>query len=196
VKSVRVGLVVALGALAMLTSQAQAIIVSNYGDKDGFGFGAPEVDGGSYLAFGGAFFTDYRDAGDLANAPLTDIWDTLIVPTWTHVYDPTGATSASLRIYLAGIADDDGGARDCDLLVDGDLLAPISYATDEFETTHILEYNIPLGYIDGSTTFSFTANDDAVNDGYIIDYARLTVVPEPATLALLLIGIPVIRRRR
>jgi MYXO-CTERM domain-containing protein len=179
---------------ALVTTAATADLMSMYGDADGFGFGAPEEDGRLWRDdFGGSFFTDYRDADDLASAPITDIWagaSDIGLP-WDHVYDLDFApTGASLRIYIAGFADI--GA--VNLLVDGDLLTTFNFP-GQFQTTHILDVPVPLSYVDGDTTFHLTGGP--TGDGYIMDYARLTVTPAPAALALLgLGGLAGARRRR
>jgi|GEM_PF-5713739 len=173
-------------------SATNAQIESFWGDADGFGtLGAPvDVDGALWRDdFGGSFFTDYREADDLATAPETDIWDAPVSPSWSHVYDATGATSANLHLYIAGFADI--GA--VDFFVDGSLLTTFDFP-GQFQTTHVLDVAVPLSFIDGDTSFTLGTNG---SDGYIIDYARLDVVPAPASAALLgLGGLAAIRRRR
>jgi hypothetical protein len=165
-----------------------------YGDADGFGFGAPQdVDGALWRDdFGGVFFTDYRDADDLASAPHTDRWDGLSsFGPWTYDYVLDFApTSASLRMYIAGFADI--GA--VDLVSDLGVVTTFSFPS-QFQTTHVLDVDIPLALIDGSTTFRLDGPD---GDGYIMDYARLTIVPEPSTLVLLSLtaAAAMYRRRR
>lgn len=175
-----------------LAAPAQAGAVSHfYGDVDGFGIGAPEVDGALWVSdFGGVFFTDYRDADDIANGFYTDWWDSHNNDiTWTYTYTvPDGLTSANLHIYIAGFADI--GAVTLNL--DGSALTIFDFS-GQFQTSHILDVSVPLSAIDGSTTFSFTGPG---GDGYIIDYVRLDLIPAPTTIALLVLGGLVGRRRR
>src|SRR5690606_2206758 len=58
------GLATSLGAGASMAQEQMF-----FGDADGFGFGAPEVDGDLYRSLGGAFFGDYREPAD---PPTTD----------------------------------------------------------------------------------------------------------------------------
>lgn len=177
-------------AVGIAAWPAQGQVISMYGDADGFGFGAPEVDGGMYLSMGGTFFTDYRSPGEIASGSFTDRWDGLtgLGINWTHTYDPTGATGATLRMYIAGFADI--GA--VTLTMDGAALTTFDFP-GQFQTTHILEVAVPVSALDGSTSFAFTGPG---GDGYIFDYARLTVVPAPAPAAVLAIGLAGLRRRR
>jgi hypothetical protein len=73
-----------------VTGETNAAIVSLVGDKDGFGIpGAPPVPADGTLwssGLGGVFFTDYRDAFDLANAPFTDIWRSPGGFSYSHTY--------------------------------------------------------------------------------------------------------------
>lgn len=176
------------GGLLALPAQGQ--LTSMYGDADGFGFGAPEVDGGLYLTMGGTFFSDYRTASDLATAPFTDWWEshTGLGINWTHTYDPSGATGATLRLYIAGFADI--GA--VTLTMDGSPLTTFDFQ-GQFQTSHILDVAVPVSALDGSTSFAFTGPG---GDGYIMDYARLTVVPAPASAAVMAVGLAGLRRRR
>jgi len=154
-----------LGLFAASTAHAQD---GMYGDADGFGFGAPEVDGALWRdELGGVFFTDYRDSDDLADAPQTDIWDSnfgILDQPFTIETTQTGV-DATFRIYIAGFAD----IGPADLFVDGDLLTTFDFP-GEFQTTHILEVPVDARYIDGSTEFQLSTPD---GDGYIIDYAAL-----------------------
>jgi hypothetical protein len=185
----------ALGVMAFAACSAMAgNFITMYGDADGFGFGAPQdVDGALWRdEFGGTFFTDYRDPEDLASAPNTDHWDGLgSFSPWTYDYALDFApTAASLRLYIAGFADI--GA--VSLVSDGSVLTTFNFP-GQFQTTHVLDIPVPLSHIDGSTTFSLQGPD---GDGCIIDYARLTIVPEPTTLVLVALTATtaLFRRRR
>ena len=196
-------------ALCLLVAAALAppanatIITSLHGDMDGFGQGLPIADGLDYTDQGGAFFIDARDAGDLADAPQTDIWETGYPIDWTHDYILDGpVTSATLTFYVAGMAD----IGSVDLLVDGALLETFEFfPPSPNDLTHLVDVAVPLAAIDGSTAFSF-ANGDG-GDGRIFDFAQLTVVtdtgqiPEPSSVSILLgglamLGLGAMRRRR
>jgi uncharacterized protein (TIGR03382 family) len=180
----------------LVAAPAGAEVVSLYGDIDGFGFGAPQdVDGAMFVDdFGGIKMHDYRDADDLANAPLTDTWNTIdeIGGPWMHEYDLGAAPlSATLHLYLAGIADI--GA--IDLEADGDVIYTLDYPGQN-QVTHVLDIEVPLQYIDGTTSFEFVG---WWNDGYILDYAQLIIIPiapAPSSLALLVLAVAVSGRRR
>jgi hypothetical protein len=134
-----------------------------FGDADGFGFGAPEVDGGLFRALGGAFFGDYRDPGD---PPTTDIWNAFTDQVWTFEYDAAGITEANLHFYGAGYGDFTGPAE---LYLDGVRIAVYDHP-GLFETTHIVDEPIPVAMLDGHSEFELRTPS---GDGYIIDYARL-----------------------
>lgn len=174
----------------IFAGSAHGQVISMYGDADGFGFGAPEVDGGMFLAMGGTFFSDYRSPGEIASGSFTDRWDGLtgLGINWSHSYDPTGATGATLRLYIAGFAD----IGSVTLTMDGAPLTTFDFA-GQFQTSHILDVAVPVSALDGSTSFAFTGPG---GDGYIMDYARLTVVPAPASAAVVAIGLAGLRRRR
>lgn len=184
------------GAIGFSTSAHAVTIQSLVGDKDGFGFGAPQVDGASWTGSGGVFFTDYRQANDLSTAPYTDIWGTDNISgfgSWTHTYSLGGETpiSATLELYLAGIAD----LGPASLFANGVDIFTLNFP-GQSDLTHLMNISIPLNLITGLTQFSLiTPPVDGIHDGYIIDFAQLTVetetrsnpapVPEPSTLLLL-----------
>ncbi|MDY7110567.1 MAG: MYXO-CTERM sorting domain-containing protein [Planctomycetota bacterium] len=185
--------VAAIGALVLSAVPAQAQVVSLYGDIDGFGFGAPQdVDGADFVNdFGGIKMHDYREADDLANAPLTDTWNIIdeIGGPWVHEYQPLAEPDgAMLHMYLAGIADIDP----IDLLADGDVIYTLDFEGQN-RITHVVDIPVPLQYIDGTTTFEFVG---WWNDGFIMDYAELTITPAPSSLALLALSALLVGRRR
>jgi hypothetical protein len=185
--------VAAIGALALAVVPARAQVVSLYGDIDGFGFGAPQdVDGADFVEdFGGIKMHDYREANDLANAPLTDTWNIIdeIGGPWMHEYDlPFQPEMATLHMYLAGIADIDP----IDLQADGDVIYTLDF-DGQNQTTHVVDIDVPLQYIDGTTSFEFVG---WWNDGYIMDYAELTITPAPSSLAVLALSVILFGRRR
>lgn len=186
----------AIGTFMLAAAPARADVVSLYGDIDGFGFGAPQdVDGALFVdEFGGIKMHDYREADDLANAPLTDWWNTIeeIGGPWMHEYDLGAApVSATLHLYLAGIAD----ISPIDLEADGDVIYTLDF-DGQNQVTHVLDIEVPLQYIDGTTSFEFVG---WWNDGYILDYAQLTIIPAapaPSALVLLALSAAAIGRRR
>jgi hypothetical protein len=174
------------GLVWFVSTAASANTISLVGDKDGSFLGAPFPDGVLWGSLGGVSFTDYRDAGDLATAPHTDLWSAnapVNPAAWTHTYVLDGtAVSANLQLNIAGFAD----IGSVDLLIDGALLTIFNFPGQN-NTTHVLNVAVPLGNIDGSTAFNLVPSSG--NDGYIIDFTELTIVtrsvPEPGSLTLL-----------
>ena len=167
-----------------------AVINSTVGDDDCFGLGGTCAQGDLWRDdLGGVFFTDYRDASDLATASHTDIWDTPTNLTWDHSYNLGSGTviSATFDLVIAGFAD----VGPVSLFADSTLIAVYDFS-GQFQTVHtLISTVVPLSLIDGATSFSLNAS----GDGYIIDYSALRIetdttgVPEPTTLALLGLGL-------
>ncbi len=180
-------------AIAMLAaSAASANVISRYGTINCFGLpGVTSCPDGSLweTGLGGVFFTDYRDAYDLANAPATDIWATPGNVSWTQpTYSPAGATSANLSIRIAGIAD---GFGDYPVLFDGTNIGtiPDNTTSNAFQEVLTYSFNVPLNLLTGTDSVDIEASP---NDGFIIDFSQLTIntpVPEPASILLLLAGL-------
>jgi hypothetical protein len=169
-------------------------VVSLYGDIDCFGLpGVTSCPDGSLweTGLGGVFWTDYRDPAEIAANSVTDIWAAPGSVSWTQpAYSTAGALSASFSIRIAGIAD---GYGPYPVLFDGTSigLIPDNLSANAFQEVLTYTFNVPVALLNGSDTIAINGTD---GDGYIIDYAQLTVtnnatgVPEPATLGLLLLG--------
>lgn len=189
-----------VAALAMFLASAfqpsnAATITSLVGDKDGFGLpGAPAVPADGTLwrdQLGGVFFTDYRDAGDLANAPFTDIWFSGSAISYTHTYSLAGLTptSAQLSLQIAGVADSPVTPRGpWDVFANGTLLGqiPQNFDANAFQEIKIYTFNMPTALVTGSDSILLNINVPSIGDGYSINYSELTInaVPEPSALAL------------
>jgi len=187
---------IACGLLAGTAAHA-GTVTSLYGTINCFGLsGVTSCPDGSdwETGLGGVFFTDYRDAYDLANAPLTDIWASPTDPTWNQpTYSTAGATSATLSMRIAGIGD---VGLSYSVLFDGTSIGtiPTNSASDAFQEVLTYTFAVPVGLLDGNDSVEITTTG---TDGYIIDYSQLTVttgssVPEPATFGLLLLGFGVL----
>ncbi|MGO9096542.1 MAG: PEP-CTERM sorting domain-containing protein [Bryobacteraceae bacterium] len=169
-------------------------VTSLYGDVDCFGLpGVTSCPDGSLWStgLGGVFFTDYRDPAEIASNSVTDVWAAPGDVSWTQpAYSTAGALSASFSIRIAGIADDGGPYP---VLFDGTSIGsiPENPGTNAFQEVLTYTFSVPVGLLTGSDTIAINGTG---GDGYIIDYAQLTVtnnatgVPEPATFGLLLLG--------
>lgn len=183
-----------LAACCLLTGgvASASSTFSTYGDINCFGLpGVTSCPDGSdwESGLGGSFFDDYRDAYDLANAPLTDIWGDPVDPTWSQpAYSTAGATSATLSIRIAGIGDVDGPYN---VYFDGSVIGtiPVNTASDAYQEVLTYTFSVPVGLLDGADTVELGTGG---GDGFIIDYSELTVtsasVPEPATYGMFLLG--------
>ncbi len=201
----RPGLLSLLAMAALLLSSTRiasaGVVVSLVGDKDGFGLpSAPAVPTEGTLwrtDLGGSYWTDYRDAADLAGAPFTDIWAANIAVNYLHTYDLAGATpsGALLSVQFAGVADDRGP---WDVFFNGTLLGqiPTFRGPGEEELIRTLSWNVPVGLLTGSDTVLLNINTPEYTDGYSINFSELTIktagesAPDAgATIALLGLGL-------
>jgi len=162
------------------------------GDKDCFGLGGACADGALYQSgLGGSFFTDYRSATDVANAPFTDIWGADAGIGYSH--SGTAGQAAMLTLRIAGVADQRGP---WDVFGDGVLLGQIltNTAASAFEEVLTYTFNVGSGLMaDGQLNVLLNINVPGVTDGYSIDYSELIsasrTVPEPVTGALVALGL-------
>lgn len=158
-----------------------SLIESLYGDRDGFGVAEPIIDGSNYT--GG--FGDNRGVNDRADAPITDVFGQGFASTsWSHTYLLDGSIlSATLEFYAAGLAD----IGIVTLVAEGLELLELDFGPQNL-TTHLLQINLPLSIIDGSTSFTLQGPS---TDGWIFDYALLRVetetagIPTPAAIFLM-----------
>ena len=140
---------------------------------------------------GGVFFTDYRTASDLLNAPFTDRWDTPGGFSYNHSYSLAGLTplSATLQIQIAGIHDINLDTV-YNFLVDGTNVGviPPNPAAIAFEEVKMYSFNIPLALINGGDSVSVSLTG---GDGYMINFSELRIqaVPEPAAALLIALGV-------
>ena len=189
-------------------AEATIFITSLVGDKDGFGLsGAPAVPADGTLwrdGLGGVFFTDYRDAGDLANAPFTDIWFAGSNISYTLNYSLGGLTpvSAQLSLQIAGIADGVSSPPrgPWNVFANGTLLGqiPQNLSANAFQEIKIYNFNMPVGLLTGSDSILLRINVPDAGDGYSINYSELTIdaVPEPSVVALAGLGALAVAARR
>jgi len=171
--------------LTITPAARSAITITDLqGDKDGFGVGCPIASGLNYLDYG-QYWYDYREPGD---PDFTDYWyegD----KSWTHSYDLSGLTpvSATLEIFIAGIADYTGWTAD--VIVDDVIVGTIPSLDGEHDLTRLMTFSIPVNLINGWENIIIDVSDGG--DAYIIDYSELSIVAVPAPGALLLGGIGV-----
>ncbi|WP_197527993.1 hypothetical protein [Posidoniimonas polymericola] len=175
--------------VCLLAPEANSATVTDLvGDKDGFGVpGAPATPADGVLwrdDLGGIFFTDYRDADDLADAPFTDIWQAPGSVSYSHSYALGGmqALQATLQLQIAGIADVDGPYQvSVNSIVIGQIDA--NAAANAFQEVKLYSFNIPVALINGSDAIEVSASQ---GDGNIFNFSELIVrtVPEPTALAL------------
>ncbi|MEK7995535.1 MAG: hypothetical protein AAB403_17175, partial [Planctomycetota bacterium] len=151
------------------------------GDKDGFGVGSPIASGLHFLDYGGYYWNDYREPDD---PPFTDNWSEETGDrSWTHTYDLGSLTpgSATLELFIAGIADYANWSAD--VRVDGTSVGTISGVGGVYpavvspithDLTRLFTFDIPVGLIDGVE--NVLIDTSYWGDGYIIDYSELTVM--------------------
>lgn len=183
-----------LGAAMVATTEAQA---TDYfaGDEDCFGLGGSCAVGDLFRdGLGGSFFTDYSTGSD----PLgTDVWDVQVVSVDIALGSLPSLFSATLEIFFAGLELAPGGT----VFVNGTAVGPIQVTgTDSFQKVGLATYSGIEALLTANTNVTIMSGD--VNDGYIVDYVKLSIdappVPLPAALPLLaagLGGLAFLRRR-
>lgn len=156
------------------------------GDHDCFGLGGTCPDGARFVTdLGGVFFNNYQGPGD---GLYTDSWASFGSVSFNYAYSvPVGTTSAILRTKIAGIHDI-YTSDTYSVLFNGTSIGiiPPNFSTSSAEEVLSYSWLVPLGLLTGHDTVSWSGT---AGDGYIIDYADLTVgnsaVPEPGTILLL-----------
>lgn len=128
-------------------------------------------------------------AGELSANSVTDIWAAPGSVSWSQPsYSEAGATSATLDIRIAGIADIGGPYT---VNFDGSSIGsiPRNLASNAYQEVLTYSFSVPVGLLTGNDSISFSTGSNG--DGFIIDYSRLVVnaTPEPGTFALLGVGL-------
>lgn len=174
-------IIFAASLFAMASQANAAVIVDQIGDEDGFGIGATANSTFDWTAIG---------SGD---GDGTDVWRHGDY-SFTHTYDISGLgaiTSASLELFTGG----HGLSGLASVYIDSVFVGDLSDGFANGLNTAVLDvFDLTpfASLLNGAETL--TINTILSGDGWVLDYSRLTIsdgaaaVPEPATLALLGLG--------
>jgi hypothetical protein len=189
---------------AFVSVSSAATVFTMYGDNDCFGLPGPPAacnDGKLWTTdLGGTLGHSYRDASDPLN---TDAWapfeGSLLIFDYTP---PATVLWSQLDIKTAGLADNSFGPWD--VYFNGTNVGQV-WSIGEHADVEVLTYTFVIDPSllspSGHDVVSLPTNIPWRGDGYIIDYAELTVsseAPEPATLLVVcagLIGVGAARHR-
>jgi hypothetical protein len=193
-----------LFALGLATSAAHASIVSMVGDEDAFGLrpnGTFVADGTLFSSdLGGEFERNYQKPGD---PWFTDYVTVVKSPTYAHAYTLDGtARTATLALRFVGIADNGFGPYF--VTFNGTRVGTITQDTSRLASIKVrnFAFNVPVGLLTGNDTVNVSVNPTTTGnaDTFGMDFSRLSIVtqavPEPATIAVLGLGLVALRRRR
>lgn len=183
-------------SIAFVSTSQAAVITDTLGDIDCFGTGFTCADGFFGAGDSGAFSTFTGAMTPDATTPVTDQWAIGNEQTWNHSIALSGGeTSAALEFRTYALADRRGPY---DILINGTSVGTVPivdtglvYSSQQI-VTHLFNFS-PTLLLNGLNTISMSQLDTS-GDSWALDYSMLSVssdsvVPVPATLALLGLGL-------